>query len=209
MLLICRLQEGGWPHSSECLFNTDKGRHELPLLHVLTAGEWSATGVRPDSSQLCQMGNRANTGRVNLQLSFCPCGWWMWLSRVFAWGVLTVWPPDSINSSVLHPMEQTKARNDGEGRALVFWWRTSPLWPCHFALGGGQRKGGGAWGRGGGVGLCLVNMQMKHLMGLKRSWRSSSVIIEKEIKAPSKQMCGCLWVAAQRCSWTSFFALQC
>lgn len=150
MLLICRLQEGGWPHSSECLFNTDKGRHELPLLHVLTAGEWSATGVRPDSSQLCQMGNRANTGRVNLQLSFCPCGWWMWLSRVFAWGVLTVWPPDSINSSVLHPMEQTKARNDGEGRALVFWWRTSPLWPCHFALGRGQRKGGGAWGRGGG-----------------------------------------------------------
>lgn len=56
---------------------------------------------------------------------------------------------------------------------------------------------------GEGVGLCLVNMQMRRLMGLKRSWRSSSVIIEKEIKAPSKQMCGCLWVAAQRCSWTT------
>ncbi len=39
-------------------------------------------------------------------------------------------------------------------------------------------------------------------MVLKRSLRSSSVIIQCQIKASSVCMCGCLWVAGQRCSWT-------
>lgn len=101
------------------------------------------------------------------------------------------------------PSSWTNKSEEQEG--LWYSGGARPIVPLSHRSGRYRRRAGGRPGK-----ASVVNMQMNGLMGLKRSGRSTSVIIQCQIKASSMCMRRCLWVAA----WTalqldSFLARHC